>query len=92
MFKVFKYPLPKDRELGQPFTMELPYGFVPLKVDIDARGFACIWAKIDDENIKVIYNFVEVGTGMDLENGERCISIGSYFDAQFIWHLFQIRE
>ena len=74
---VFKFPIGRHM---------LPRDAKVVKVAM--RGSATMWILHDPEAPKVLRTFVVHGTGTGVPDNE--VFIGTFFDAGFVWHLFEV--
>ena len=83
MRTVHKYPFNvEDR-----FTLNLPVGFQPVLVDVQA-GMDCLWCEIDTDCEIEPFQFAVTGTGhpVPVEADHAC----TWQHGSFVWHLWRL--
>ncbi len=83
--KVYKYEL-NTSSLGEPFPVEMPVSARILRVGLDPRGKACVWALVDPDAPNYGQMFVIYGTGHEVNPIHDYVD--SFNDGPFVWHLF----
>lgn len=79
---IWKFHLPVEDE----FNIKMPIGAEILKIH-DQGGVGYMWVLLDESRVKVVRRFKTVGTGHEMKMD--LAYIGTYFDKQFVWHIFE---
>ena len=82
MRTVYKYPL----TLGKVVEVEALNGDV-VHVGLDPTGEACVWIE-GDANSPMLRWFYIFGTGHLIESPAS--HVGSFVDAPFVWHVYEV--
>lgn len=82
-FEIWKFPLGD----GMAQDIEMPMHAEILTVQVQ-HGHACLWAKVNPENVKQRRRIHIVGTGHDVP-ADALGYIGTIQQGLFVWHIFQ---
>ncbi len=79
--KIFKYPVIKE-------AVDLPRDAEILSVGVQDQG-VFLWALVDPDAVMEEKRFYVYGTGHEVEDRQLKKFIGTIFQGQFVWHVFQ---
>ncbi len=83
MRTIFKFRLETAR-------IRMSAGAKIIHLGVDPMGHPCVWAEVETEAPLVNRRLAIVGTGQPLPEGGK--HIGSYLDAPFVWHVYDLGE
>ena len=80
---IYKYQI----DLAPRTDIEMPYGAKILTVGRQ-DGKLMLWAEIDANNLMAKRIIWLIGTGWSAACSEHCPYIGTIFDGDFVWHIY----
>jgi len=86
MRTVWKFPFPIARQI----VVQMPAGAEMLHV-AEQHGTPTIWALVDPKAMMVNHYFVLSGTGALVDESLNGEFIATFFQGQFVWHLWRAR-
>lgn len=81
--EIWKFPLAD----GMAQDIEMPMHAEILTVQVQ-NGLACLWAKVNPENVKKARRIHVVGTGHTVPQGAFGY-LGTIQQGMFVWHIFE---
>jgi len=89
MKTIYKYPLLLESSIHE---VELPMGAEIVHVGVQAPGVLTFWAIVNTDNDNELRRFDIRGTGHQLPDyASKDAHIGTAFDGEFVWHLFEVK-
>lgn len=88
MKTIWKYPIPYLTPLRE---IEMPEGAEILTAQIQ-NGVLCLWAIVDTSKPETTRVIEIIGTGHEIQKGERKYIGTVYPDNGLVWHIFEAKK
>jgi hypothetical protein len=91
---IHKFTLEVEEERDGVFKAEVDLPSSSTVREVAMQGNAvCLWVEVDNEVTgRKTRKFLMVGTGREFDACKHDTYVGTFFDAQWVWHLFEARS